>query len=460
VPNLDLDVHAASVLLLSIIHVAGVLAAAHSVFQVRTPQGTIAWIIALTFVPWIALPAYLVLGRHRLGAYERRLRSHDAAHRDRAEGETVLERIALSPFRSGARLDLLIDGRATFDAIFEAIGEAEQSVCVAFYTIRDDGIGGALAEELIGAAGRGVEVRVLYDDVGSGSDIDRYARRLAEAGVRVCAFGARAGWAGRLGFNFRNHRKIVVVDGKVAFIGGLNVGDEYLGEDPRLSPWRDTHLRIEGPAVADVQSTWLLDWTWASGDAPALPVHVDPVGDDDALVFATGPLAEHPALGLGFAALFADARSRLWITSPYFVPTPGVDLALRLAAKRGVDVRVLLPRASDHLLSTLAALVCLKDHADSGVRFFRSSSGFMHQKVVLVDDHTSMIGSANLDYRSIALNFELGAVVRSGAFAARVEDMLSRDFEAGSQIDHCEYDELPPWRKLAARLSWLMAPLL
>ncbi len=456
----ELDIRVVWALLLAVIHLAGLSAAAHSVFRVRTPQGAIAWALALVFVPWVAVPAYLVLGHHRLGAYERRLRRHGIAQQKRAGGDSVFERIALSPFRSGVRLDLLIDGEATFEAIFDAITRAESFVCVSFYTLRDDDIGGKFADALIEAVGRGANVRVLYDEVGSGPSIKSYVRRLQGAGIETHAFGSRGGWAGRLGFNFRNHRKIVVVDGRVAFIGGLNVGDEYLGDDPRLSPWRDTHLRIEGPAVADVQSAWMLDWQWASGSTPELAEHDAPAGEDEALIFATGPLAEHPALGLGFAALFAEARQRLWITSPYFVPTPGVDLALRLAARRGVDVRILLPHASDHLVSTLAALVCLKDHTDSGVHFFRANAGFMHQKVVLVDDHTAMIGSANLDYRSIALNFEIGAVVRSETFASQVADMLSRDFENATSITGYEYDELTTLRRLAARLCWLMAPLL
>jgi cardiolipin synthase len=455
------------------VHVFGAGVAAYSVFHPQSPQGTVAWAIALLFVPWVALPAYLVVGRHRLTGYAERMREVGLAEdsvarldevlepfRAPAGGDGDLESVAESFWTRGASAEVLVDGEATFDAIFAAVDEAKSYVLVSFYIIRDDGLGARFERHLAAAVSRGVEVCLLYDDVGSGRGGRRYARRLAAVGVRVSVFGARAGWRDRLGMNYRNHRKAVVVDGRVAFVGGHNIGDEYLGLHPRLTPWRDTHLSLRGPAVLAIQRAWLRDWVWASREQPNVSWEAGPAGSLEALAFPTGPLPDYPVAALLFASLFGKAKRRLWIATPYFVPTPGVDLALRLAAKRGVDVRIMLPRLRDHYLSALAALVCLESHRDSGVRFFRSREGFVHQKVVLVDDELAMIGSANLDYRSIVLNFEIGVVVRGRELAASVERMLEADLAASVEIEGPEYDQRAWPVRLAARVAWLAAPLL
>lgn len=416
----------------------GALAAFAAVTTARTPQGAVAWVVFLVSFPLLALPAFALFGR--IGHdYERRRRASDREAASDEDGAapaagptrlSALAGIAERPVVAGNRAALLIDGEATFGAIFEALDEARHEALVQFYILRGDALGRALQARLIAAARRGVRVRLLYDALGSLWLGRGYARALREAGVEVQAIRGPRRPIGRFGVNFRNHRKTVVVDGRVGFTGGLNVGQEYIDGGPHFEAWRDTFLRIEGPMVEQLRTVFGQDWAWSAG-APLGPP-LDPVrpveGGAPGLVMASGPTDPIERGSLFLCGLVGLARRRLWIATPYFVPHTDLLTAIQLAAMRGVSVRILVPAHPDHLLPWYASRAYFDDVQAVGVEVWEYEAGFMHSKVILVDDDVASVGTINLDIRSVMLNFEATATLEDRGFASEVEAMLRADF--------------------------------
>ncbi|MBD8873354.1 cardiolipin synthase [Rhodanobacter sp. DHB23] len=448
-----------------LLQVLGVFAAAHALMHTRTPQGAIGWVLGLLLLPALTLVPYLFLGASRFRGYLKRHRG--AAPRERLacpsdddEGRyAALVTMLGRPFRPGHRLRLLVDGEAAFEAIFAAVAEARHTLLVQFFIFKDDGLGRRMQQALLERAAAGVRVCVLYDGVGSHDLPHRYVETLRAGGVAIHPFATNR-LRNRFQLNFRNHRKIVVVDGVRAFVGGLNVGDEYLGLKPPLAPWRDTHMELAGPAAADLQQLFADDWEWITGAPP--PLHPEPAPDGGArvLVVASGPADPQETGSLFVTAAINAARRRIWLATPYFVPDHSVRAALLLAVFRGVDVRVLIPSRPDHrtvfAASTLHAHYALR----GGVRVFRYQPGFTHQKVLLVDDDCAAVGSLNLDSRSFRLNFEASALVLDRAFAQQVEAMLERDFVQSREVDAREYLDAPYLRRVAMHVARLFDPIL
>ena len=332
---------------------------------------------------------------------------------------------------------------------------------VEFYIVRDDGLGRRLKDKLIEKARQGIRVYFVYDEMGSKGLPRRYLEDLRGAGAEITPFGTTQGWTNLFQFNFRNHRKIVVVDGEVAWVGGHNVGDEYLGLDPKMSPWRDTHVRIEGPAVLGAQAAFLLDWCWATGRVLELgwDPNPSPSAERQALVFATGPADDLETAKLVFAHVINAARSRVWIATPYFIPDPAVSTALQLAALRGVKVRVLVPKHNDSQLVRFASFWFMQELDGVGIEFWQLREGFMHQKVMLVDDDLAIVGTHNFDNRSFLLNFEVSALVYDQGFAREVEMMLAADMGRADPLDPSSFASKPFWFRFAMRLARLSAPI-
>ncbi len=460
------------------IHTCGAALALHAIFYTRTPQGSVAWALLLTTLPYFTIPLYLVFGRSKFRGYietrrsmERemnallaRLQPFGSLTRADLPGDghrfEPLEKLAKLPFTRGNSLRLLIDGEATFAAIFAGIDRAQRYLLIQFFIFHDDELGRALEERLLAAAARGVKIYFLYDELGSRKLGSRYVNSLKAAGIQVRRFGTTIGWANRLQINFRNHRKIVVVDGETAYIGGHNVGDEYVGRS-KFGHWRDTHVQLDGPAVLCAQHSFLEDWFWATRELPELEWEVAPAREQDrlALVLASSPTDPLESCTLFFIHAINSARQRLWITSPYFVPDLQVMSALQVAALRGVDVRILLPSRPDHLLVYLSGLTYVQDIGSEGVKFFRYQDGFLHQKVMLIDDDFAAIGTANLDNRSFRLNFEVTVACYDRAFAGDVAEMLERDFARSKPALPADVQRRAFPVRLAARVARLMAPI-
>jgi cardiolipin synthase len=450
----------------------------HALMHARTSQGAIAWVVSFFTIPFIAIPLYWLLGRTKFSGYVRARRGNDAELRSLASEmferlrdyavdlpeEDVFERAAEElgglPFTRGNEVELLIDGKATFERIFAEIAAATESICVNFFIVKNDKIGARFQQAIIEKARVGVKVYFLFDEIGSHKISGKFLSELKAAGVECECFGINRHWWSRLQLNFRNHRKIIVVDSQIAFLGGFNIGDEYLGRNQKFGDWRDTHLMIKGPAVEAVQLVFLEDWFWACSRVPQLAwEQVALPSNQVAAIIPTGPADPVESWKLLVAEAANTAKERLWITSPYFVPDDGVLTALQLAALRGVDVRILLPDHPDHLLVWLSAYTYYEEIIPYGVRLFRYHRGFLHQKVMLIDDRMATVGTANLDNRSFRLNFEITAFLSDSISIRQVREMLSLDMAESSEVKLEEFTKKPFLFRAACRAARLMAPL-
>jgi cardiolipin synthase len=460
-------------------HLLGALTSIRAILDVRTSQGAIAWAVSLNTFPYIAVPAYWIFGQSDFRGYVtlRRQNEEELSERHRQvsrdvnamrppperepESAKLLQRLAMLPATRGNHAELLIDGEATFDSIMDGIAQARDYVLVQFYIMRDDGLGRRLKDALIARARAGVRCYVLYDEVGSHDLPAAYSRDLTAAGVAIHTFNTRQGDANRFQINFRNHRKIVIVDGTTAYVGGHNVGDEYLGKDPKVGPWRDTHVKVTGPVVQCVQVSWIEDWQWATKTTPNLNWKPQPApGGQDGVAFClpTGPADPFETCTLFFLHAINSAKKRVWIASPYFVPDEQFISALQLAALRGVDVRILVPKKADSTLVHLSSFTFLPELEKAGVQSWRYTEGFLHEKAILVDDYCG-IGTANFDNRSFRLNFEITMLFAEPSLVQSVEKMFDSDFARSTRASAKDYTGSPWWFRLAARTSRLMAPV-
>lgn len=459
-------------------HALGIVSSFHALMSTRTSQGAIAWIVSLNAIPVVSVPAYWVFGRDKFKGYitlrqQMALGFSDEADELRAKVEPFVhqlddergiyhaaESIAHFPYFDSNAVELLIDGKATFESIFAGIDQAEDYILVQFYIIRDDELGRQLQEKLIAKTKAGVKVWLLYDEIGSGN-IDAYVKTLQDGGVKVSAFHSTQGGGNRFQLNFRNHRKIVVVDGKMGWVGGHNVGDEYLGDDTDYPNWRDTHMKITGPSALQLQLSFLEDWNWAKNEHLTIPW--EPVaaaeGNASVLIFSTGPADRLETCSLMYQQAIHASRKRIWIASPYFVPDEGVMSALHLAALRGVDVKIIIPDKPDSQLVYYSAYAFLGQLIESGVEIYRYEPGFLHEKVFLVDDALAGVGTANFDNRSFRLNFEVTALVVDETFVNEVETMFKTDFSNSRLMNKEDVDNKSGWFKVLSRASYLTAPV-
>jgi cardiolipin synthase len=461
--------------------VLAIATAVRAVRDTRTPQGSIAWAISLITFPLLTLPLYWIFGRRRFHGYVETMRAGEKRFREMVRNRHDMPRIrALSarhrpdaprcsfetmagiPFVGGNDLELLVDGEATFEAIFRCIETAERYILIQFFIVHADGLGSRLRDLLVRKAAQGVRIKFLYDEIGCHDTPSGFWRSMAGAGIEVQSFHTTKGRGNRFQLNFRNHRKIVIVDGHTAFVGGHNVGDEYLGLSKKLGPWRDTHLRITGPAVLGIRLSFTKDWYWATRELYDLDLSMPrSAGRAEVLPLATGPADELESCSLMFIRAINASKKRFWIASPYYVPDSAVTKALQLAAMRGVDVRIMLPEKADHLLVYLAGFSSLHDLSSvPGIRVYRYMEGFLHQKVFLVDDELAAVGTANLDNRSFRLNFELTMLVEDRAFCAQVEEMFLADFKGCVETGTDEYARKSVAYQTAVKFARLLSPIL
>ncbi|UCE88154.1 MAG: cardiolipin synthase [Pseudomonadota bacterium] len=461
-------------------YLAGIIFAIEAAMTVRTSQGAVAWSVSLVSFPFVAVPAYLVLGRSKFEgmaeAFESRADEFDGLLADiqsrldpweipPGEGPSrhaAMTRLSKLQLTRGNRVDLLINGQATFDSILSGVAEARDYILFQFYMIHDDGLGRRVKQALIDRARAGVRVYVLYDEIGSKGLPESYVEELRAAGVEVSSFKPTQGARNRFQLNFRNHRKMVVVDGRMAWVGGHNVGDEYLGLDADFSPWRDTHVRLEGPVVLQLQMTILGDWYWATRQLPEMNWSPQPAEGHDkkVMVFPFGPTGPFETASLFFVTALNSARERIWLSAPYFVPDAAVMKALQLAALRGVDIRIITTGKGDSLPVYLAAFHYIRELRGLGIKFYAYKPGFLHEKVMLVDDYISTVGTPNFDNRSFRLNFEVTSVIVDKEFAREMKAMFEADFAHAENIDPDSLDERSLWWRIGVQLSRLAAPVL
>lgn len=436
----------------------------------QNPDRTILWLVTLILVPVIGVLLYLLLGPDFKSIKNRKLfKPPKVKYIDNTpftdDKDFLIGRLLHAS--SGAnltrrnRVRILNDGEETFGAIKEALRAAKTYIHMEYYIIRDDELGHEIRDILAEAVKRGVSVRVLYDAVGSWKLKRGYVQGLIDAGIQCRSFMPVSFPMFRRRTNFRNHRKIVVVDSKIAFTGGLNIGDEYLGKGP-LGFWRDTHVSVEGEAVAELHKIFLRDWCMRTGekpedlerevvcddcgpeiehdfsDLPVIPVQVVPSSADDPW---------HSILQ-GYFAMISRAQERVWITTPYLVPGLFLMNAMTAAAMAGVDVRVIMPAKKDHFLVFWGSRGNVEPLLRAGVRVFLYKKGFVHAKSLLADDDICSVGTCNMDVRSLEINFEDQLFIYDNSVNGRLAEQYLIDLRDSEEIEITEWERRPLWQKV------------
>lgn len=469
-----------------------VVAALTVFFEESNPDRANLWLFTLLLFPYIGLAAYLFFGPnvrsvpHRWRVFRSsRRRSKNRSGRAAPEAADGLERLlevssGAVPTRGNA-VRILLDGERTFSAIEEALASARRTIHMEYFSVAHDELGTRIKNLLIDRARAGVKVRFLYDAVGSWHIGREYVDELRAAGVQVRAFMPVAFARFRSGLNHRDHRKIVVVDGGVGFVGGLNVGDMYLGRDPRMGRWRDTHLRLEGPAVRELDRVFLELWGQCVGGkanktecgGPESPSPTPDGGENGGengkkgpvegvpvQIASSGPGPTFRAIADGYFQMIASARRRVWITTPYLVPGETLSNALSIAARSGVDVRVIIPSKADHTLVFWASQFNVDTLLRNGVRVFSYKGGFVHAKTMVADSEVASVGTANLDVRSLEINYEVQAFMRSKELAAQLESAFLDDQELCEEESLSGRRNRPLIRKVQAAVGRLWSALL
>jgi cardiolipin synthase len=439
---------------------------AHLLGQRRTPSSTIAWLLMILLLPYVGVPLYLMFGGRKIRRMAEKKEpvyaSPALTGEERSEGviERVLQSHGVPPASQGNRVEVVPQGEETFQQLIRIIDAAERSIYVTTYILGRDAVGAAVVAQLARAARKGLEVRLLLDDVGSWRVGRKFLAPLVESGARVAFFMPMIHLPFRGRANLRNHRKLVVVDGCLGMIGGMNLASVYMGPTPDPKRWRDLSLFLSGPVIPRLTELFRSDWNFATGEDlkedPAIVPPGEPVGDSLVQVVASGPdVVGDPLYEALVSALFTAAR-RIWVVTPYFVPDEMLARALELAARRGVDLRLVVPARSNHLTADLARGSYLRQVHNAGGHVLLFKPGMVHAKVLLIDDRLAVIGSGNMDMRSLFLNYEVAMFL----YSRSPIDATARWIE--SLMTECTTDFPVPSRgsELAENVVRLLSPLL
>ncbi|MFG6113935.1 cardiolipin synthase [Halobacillus sp. MO56] len=474
--------------LFSVTIVINVLLAFAIIFlERRDASATWAWLMVLLFIPVGGFLLYLIFGRrlskkeiftwdkkNRLGllaAVQDQLRSieQDTLKLDHTELETFEDLFYLHLKNNDALLtkdnhiEIFTDGQEKFHALIEDIENAKEHIHLLYYIIRDDQLGQRLSEALIKKAKQGVKVRVLYDDMGSRTLSRKFVRRLKKAGVEVEAFFPALIPKLNMKINYRNHRKLAIIDGKIGYIGGFNIGDEYLGFNKRFGYWRDTHLRVEGGAVHNMQTRFILDWNHASRQDISYEdryYQAEPKGDVAMQIVSSGPDSEWEQIKHGYIKMILSAKDSVYIQTPYFIPDDSLLDAVRIASLSGVDVRVMIPRMPDHPFVYWATYSNVGDLLEAGAKIYIYQKGFLHAKTIVVDGKIASVGTANIDVRSFRLNFEVNAFLYHPDLAKELEDSFLDDITDSTQLTVQLYKHRSKWIRFKESIARLLSPIL
>jgi len=453
-------------------------------FERKEPTETIAWLIVLFLLPPVGFVLYLLLGQN----YTRQRMFVVKEHEDRSflreifaeqqrtlvgehhrcntpETERFHKTVSLllqnnqAYLTGGNRVDIFTRGEDKFEALFAAIREARHQIHLEYFVINNDDLGRAVVHELAEKARQGVEVRLLIDTMGSlrGGGSRAAFRELTDAGGKIGEF-----FPSVYRVNYRNHRKIAVIDGVTGFIGGFNIGDDYVGEGP-LGYWRDTTLQISGPAAWALQLRFVLDWNYTTGEGLRLNHRYFPPsgapGRTPVQIVSSGPDTRWSPIKEGYINLINSARKSVYIQTPYFIPDESVMDALRIAALSGVDVRIMIPCKPDHIFVYWATLSFIGDLLEAGARAYTYDAGFLHAKTIVVDGEAGSVGSANWDIRSFRLNFEANAFFYDAAVGTELAAAFEADLDVSTEITLEDYLARPLSVRLKESISRLFSPL-
>lgn len=465
-----------------------ILAVVLVLFERRNPISTLVWLMVIFFIPVFGFIFYLFLGqdlRKRKIFFlkseeEDELLSSVQQQKDLLKQKEFLfheepaekfkEMIYFHLVSGGAaytqdnQVTIFNEGKALFQDLKEILNQAKKFIHLQFYIIRNDQLGQEIVSILTEKARQGVEVKFLYDGMGSIKLPKNFFQPLLEAGGKTAIFYPPFLPYINLRMNYRNHRKICVVDGKTGYVGGFNIGNEYLGLSERFGHWRDMHLKIVGSAVSRLEFRFLLDWRFASGEDLLqrqdyfLP-EMGP-GQTGMQIVTSGPDSRWPAIRSGYFKMINNAVDHVYIESPYFIPDNNILNALKTAALSGVDVKIILPDKPDHYLVYWATLSYMGELLEAGVRFFNYRNGFIHSKMITVDGEVSSVGTANVDIRSFKVNFEVNAFVYDREIARQLEDLFAEDIRDSVEMTSEIYEQRSMMTKTKEQVARLLSPLL
>lgn len=455
-------------------------------FENRSPHRTLYWLLVLAFLPVIGLLFYLFFGRsssrykffwkmghHDIPYLKKRLEKSRGSV-DYLLNNTVslhekkrLSRIisATSPsfvtFNNQCRV--LNNGREKFPAIFEAIKNAKHHIHLEYFIVQNDEVGNDLKKLLMEKASRGVKVRFLYDGLGSRKLGRRYLNSLHKSKVETAAFMPLTLPVPSTWMNYRNHRKILIVDGEIGFLGGINIGEEYIDGGKRFPSWRDVHLEIRGDALDILQGVFISDWQFTTGkiieEEGCFP-HRDPIGNKAVQIAASGPDGNWEAIHHAYFTAIATARETIYITTPYLILDDSISTALKAAALGGVDVKIVFPGKPDHRIVYWASYSYFADLLRAGVKIYLYQKGFIHAKTLTVDSQVTVIGTANMDMRSFYYSFEINAFIYDEEITQQLERTFEEDLSNSVAVDFEEYLKRPIYVKFKESGARLLSPLL
>jgi cardiolipin synthase len=450
----------------------------------RNPVKTLAWITVLILLPVVGIILYIFFGRSlrhiRMISRKKRqrltnrddikhlMRSQQVIHYDTLKSErqqmiNLVSSIQGSPFLANNAVEIFTNGKDKFDAFKRDLLAAEKYIHIQYYIIENDNIGNEIGDILKQKVQDGVKVRVLYDHVGSFHFDMSYFKKLRKAGVEVYPFMQITfpEFANRI--NWRNHRKIVVIDGKIGYIGGMNIADRYI-DGGKMKHWRDTHLRVTGDIVAALQVSFAIDWNFMKRELIEVPVEMvepgsiaNPIGMQ---LVTGGPTSQWVNMAFVFQKAIDSAHKCVYIQTPYFLPSDPLLKALQVAALSKVDVRLMIPRKPDSILLRYASYSYVKQCLDSGIKIYFYEPGMLHSKVVVIDDDFVTTGSTNFDFRSFEHNFESNVLIYSQEFNKRMKDVMLIDMKDCTRINLRHWRKRPIWQKTVESIVRLFGPLL
>ncbi len=478
-------------LLLGLVMVLNIVFAVVVIFRERRDaSSTWAWLLVLFFIPVAGFILYLLLGRnltHKhlfqwddlkksgieevLEKQKEQLRTQNFHFNNRVtEDNQDLIYLNLvndqALFTKNNAVEVFTDGQEKYRRLFQDIEAAQESIHLQYYIIKNDNLGRRLIAHLTKKVKEGVTVRVLYDELGSRALTKRFFKEFREAGGLVEVFFPSKLRFINLRMNFRNHRKLVIIDGKVGYVGGFNVGDEYLGLNSRFGYWRDTHLRIRGTAVDTMQVRFILDWNQASRDFDIMydpelfPIENVRLGNVGIQIVTSGPDSEFERIKNAYIKMIYSAKKSIYMQTPYFIPDKSLLDALRVACLSGVDVNIMIPDKPDHPFVYWATLSHIGELLPVGANVYIYSNGFIHSKTLVVDEEMSTVGTANIDVRSFRLNFEVNAFLYDENISKELADIFKDDIKLSKLLTYEEYDKRGVNIKFKESISRLLSPIL
>jgi len=457
------------------------------ILENRNPVKTISWILILVLLPFVGIVFYLFFGQEyrKTKMYSRKglkdleklrnltleqlgnLPKEQFRISDRLYTKKRLMNLFLSNsnaiLTNNNEIQVLKDANETFPAIFHSIEQARHHIHLEFYIVEDDSIGNYLRELLIRKALEGVEVRFIYDDVGSWELKRKFLRSMSDAGVKVDCF-MRVRFPNLTSkVNYRNHRKILVVDGETAFVGGLNFADRYQNGVPGIGPWRDTHLKVSGGSATALQIIFMADWYFVSKEILKGENYFRPfeAGNGKLVqMVASGPDSDWESIGQAYFAAIASSTEYVYISSPYLMPPSDIMTALKTSALGGIDVRIIVPGLSDAVSSKWGTNSYVEELLEAGVKVFFYQAGFIHSKVIVVDGIFSSVGTANLDFRSLETNFEVNAMIYDEETAGILADQFIEDQGKSQEVVLEEWIKRPRLNKIKESFARILSPML